>query len=115
MKTRRFCPKCGRPVLKSRIKGYSFRCLYCDEDFCRFEVLRKKDLPLIKELQAKDTVFPFDKWWYSADFCTMEIITGYRQFDFDPEEGYQGFVDACDGWWEALSRKEKINLWKEYK
>lgn len=38
MKTRRFCPHCGRPVVKSRTKGYAFQCYGCDEDFYRFEV-----------------------------------------------------------------------------
>ena len=42
MKTRRFCPKCGRMLLKSRIKGYVFQCMNCDEDFYRFEVLTRK-------------------------------------------------------------------------
>ena len=42
MKTRRFCPKCGRMLLKSRIKVYAFQCMNCDEDFYRFEVLTKK-------------------------------------------------------------------------
>jgi len=42
MKTRRFCPKCGRMLLKSRIKGYAFQCMNCDEDFYRFEVLTRK-------------------------------------------------------------------------
>jgi hypothetical protein len=113
MKTRRFCPKCGRPLLKSRIKGYRFQCLYCDEDFCRFEVLRKKDLPKAKRLQVNNEIPSYNKWWYSVDFREMERITGYRQFDFDPEDGYQAFVDACDNYWEALSRKEKIEIWRE--
>ena len=42
MKTRRFCPKCGLMLLKSRIEGYEFQCMSCDEDFYRFEVLTKK-------------------------------------------------------------------------
>lgn len=42
MKTRRFCPKCGRMLLKSGTKGYAFQCMNCDEDFYRFEVLTKK-------------------------------------------------------------------------
>ncbi|EEC53766.1 hypothetical protein BACEGG_01963 [Bacteroides eggerthii DSM 20697] len=29
-------------LLKSRIKGYAFQCMNCDEDFYRFEVLTKK-------------------------------------------------------------------------
>ena len=51
MKTRRFCPHCGRPLRKSYLgKGenkYSFQCFACGEDFYRFEVLRKKDLPSV--------------------------------------------------------------------
>lgn len=42
MKTRRFCPKCGRMLLRSRIEGYAFQCMNCDEDFYRFEVLTEK-------------------------------------------------------------------------
>ena len=38
MKTRRFCPKCGRMLLRSRIEGYAFQCMNCDGDFYRFEV-----------------------------------------------------------------------------
>lgn len=57
MKTRRFCPKCGRPVLKSQndkeYNGYSFQCYACDEDFFKFEVWRKKDMRHVKLLQHK--------------------------------------------------------------
>ena len=54
MKTRRFCPKCGRMLLRSRIKGYVFQCMNCDEDFYRFEVLTRKqkrmmDLNIIRK------------------------------------------------------------------
>lgn len=57
MKTRRFCPRCGRPLLKSHndaaVNGYTFQCFACDEDFFRFEVLRKNDLELVHELRQK--------------------------------------------------------------
>ena len=57
MKTRRFCPKCGRPLLKSFndavINGYSFQCFACQEDFFKFEVLRKNNLDDVKKLQQK--------------------------------------------------------------
>jgi uncharacterized Zn finger protein (UPF0148 family) len=53
MKTSRFCPKCGRPLLKSPIKGYTFQCFRCDEDFYKFEVLRKKDLNTVKALRRQ--------------------------------------------------------------
>lgn len=52
MKTRKFCPHCGRPLLKSQIKGYSFQCFACDEDFYRFEVYGKKDLPQVKQIRT---------------------------------------------------------------
>ena len=59
MKTRRFCPKCGRPVLKScnhkKYNEYSFQCFACDEDFFKFEVWRKKDIERVKCLQH-DTI-----------------------------------------------------------
>lgn len=51
------------------------------------------------------------QWWGESDFRTMERLTGYRQGDFDPEDGYQDFVDACNNWWNALSTEEKIYLW----
>ena len=41
MKTRRFCPKCGRMLLKSRIKGYAFQCMNCDEDSIGLKSLQK--------------------------------------------------------------------------
>lgn len=53
MKTRRFCPHCGRPVLKSLIKGYSFQCYNCDEDFYKFEVLRIKDIEKVRILRKQ--------------------------------------------------------------
>lgn len=28
-----YCPICGRKLIKSEIEGYSFQCMYCDEDF----------------------------------------------------------------------------------
>jgi len=56
MKTRRFCPHCGRPVLKSQIKDYSFQCNNCDEGFYKFEILRTKDMELIKQLR-KQTIW----------------------------------------------------------
>ena len=47
MKTRRFCPKCGRMLLRSIIKGYEFQCMSCDEDFYRFEVLTRKQKRIV--------------------------------------------------------------------
>ena len=54
-----------------------------------------------------------EAWWGDADFPTMERVTGYRQDDFSPEEGYQDFVDACNEWWKAKSYDEKRAIFKE--
>lgn len=54
-----------------------------------------------------------EAWWGDADFSTMERVTGYRQDDFSPEEGYQDFVDACNKWWKAKSYDEKRAIFKE--
>lgn len=51
MKTRRFCPYCGRPVLKSRNKGYAFQCYGCDENFYRFEVLKTRQVEQVREIR----------------------------------------------------------------
>jgi hypothetical protein len=99
---------------KSSIRDYAFECGSCGEDFYKIEVLRKKDISRVKELRKQNTVPVYDQWWYSADFETMEQVSRYRQGGFDPEEGYQAFVDACDKWWETLSVSEKKEFYKQY-
>lgn len=37
-KIRKYCPKCGHPVSKSRTKGYMFQFHQCDEDSYNLEV-----------------------------------------------------------------------------
>lgn len=54
MKTRKFCPHCGRPVVKSQTPGYVFQCHACDEDFYRFEVLNTRHIDLVRELRRID-------------------------------------------------------------
>jgi putative DNA-directed RNA polymerase, subunit M len=51
MKTRKFCPKCGCPVVKSRTEGYAFQCHACDEDFYRFEVLTTRQIEQVREIR----------------------------------------------------------------
>lgn len=46
MKTHKFCPNCGRPLLKSNIRGYAFQCHACDENYYRFEVISLRDFEL---------------------------------------------------------------------
>ncbi len=54
MKTRKFCPHCGRPVVRSRTPGYVFQCHACNEDFYRFEVLNTRQIPLVRELRCME-------------------------------------------------------------
>jgi len=65
------------------------------------------------EMLITEQLNPND-WWGGTDFKEMERITGYRQLDFDPEDGYQAFVDACDKWWNEQTPDEKIALWKNH-
>ena len=55
-----------------------------------------------------------NRWWYSTEFRIMEAITGLRQSQFNPSDGSQAFVDACDSYWENLTAAEKITLHHEY-
>jgi len=54
------------------------------------------------------------KWWGGTDFRQMAIITGFRQYEFNPDDGYQEFVDACDNYWHDLNDIEKINIYNEF-
>lgn len=51
MKTRKFCPHCGRLLIRSNISGYAFQCRVCDEDFYRFEVLTTRKISLVRKLR----------------------------------------------------------------
>lgn len=63
---------------------------------------------------AKISKETLNEWWNSCGFKEMELITGYKQYEFSPDDGYQDFVDACNDWWEYLPTQEKINLYELY-
>ena len=63
------------------------------------------------QIRQSELMRNIDKWWHDRDFRQMERLTGFRQEDFDPENGYQAFVDACNNRWNTLSTEEKIRLW----
>lgn len=67
-----------------------------------------------KSKENSESVKSLDAWFNAQDFKTMERMTGYSQGDFDPEDGYQEFVDACESWWDQLSTIEKIGYYKTY-
>lgn len=62
----------------------------------------------------KNTLKKIQNWWQNCDFLLMEEITGFKQTDFNPEDGYQEFVDACDNWWKEKSISEKLKIYKEF-
>lgn len=63
---------------------------------------------------AKISKETLNEWWGNCGFKEMEFITGYKQYEFSPDDGYQDFVDACNDWWEHLPTQEKINLYNLY-
>ena len=63
---------------------------------------------------ADTTPADANKWWNETDFVQMERITGFHQMDFDSEDGYQDFIDACDTYWNQLDDSEKIRICKEF-
>lgn len=75
MKTRRFCPKCGRMLLRSRIEGYAFQCMNCDEDFYRFEVLTGKQ----KRIMERDKNYDLElaKYIWSILKSNLPILMSW--------------------------------------
>lgn len=63
-------------------------------------------------MKKRFNVTTANEWWDTCDFKTMEIVSGYRQDDFSPEDGYQDFVDTCNNWWDSLEDDEKIRIAK---
>lgn len=56
-----------------------------------------------------------DRWFFGeADFETMEKITGFKQADYSPEDGYQDFVDACENWWAEKDFVEKMEIYENF-
>lgn len=54
-----------------------------------------------------------EDWWNSTDYWQMENITNLCREDFDPEDGYQEFVDACDEWWNKRDWEDKLRVFFE--
>ena len=68
----------------------------------------------MKTTTNKNDSFPAaEKWWGETDFKQMGLITGFRQYEFNPEDGYQEFVDACNNKWKKFDKEKKIRIWKE--
>ena len=51
--THKFCPQCGRPLLKHKSKEHPFVCYFCNIVLTRKEILRKKDIEEVRYLQLR--------------------------------------------------------------
>lgn len=60
-------------------------------------------------MAKKYTKTQLNEWFNKQDFNTLEDITGYCHLDFDPEDGYQDFVDACHEYWDSLPYNVKAS------
>lgn len=65
-------------------------------------------------ISEKEQAGGWEEWWKKADSQTLEDITGYRQTDFSPEQGYQDFVNACNEYWNELPVLERKKIWKKH-
>lgn len=91
MTIQHYCPKCGRQLIESNIKGYTFHCLECDEDFYRFEVTTIKTdknmttqsfrpnevkliYPPVKQTEQIRLVGPFQAFEFALQFYDEETI-----------------------------------------
>lgn len=91
MTIQHYCPKCGRQLIESNIKGYTFHCLECDEDFYRFEVTTIKTdknmttqsfrpnevkliYPPVKQSEQVRLVGPFQAFEFALQFYDEETI-----------------------------------------
>lgn len=75
-------------------------CCECEE---QYEISLESDI--------SETV---NAWWNSKDFRQMEQITGYRQVDFDEQDSFHDFVDACNKYWNELSIEDKVSKYSNY-
>lgn len=55
-----------------------------------------------------------NEWFNNLPFETMEDMFKIRQTDFQPDDGYQDFVDWCEDYWNSLPIEEKQSLYEEY-
>lgn len=76
----------------------------CSYDLELFKMLTTRNRRILDEVR---------EWWVQTDFRELERITRYRQLDFDPEDSYQAFVDACVGWWLEKTDEERISIWRK--
>ena len=112
------CPECGSTDIHTRAwiapnKGSRFIEDIiddgADDDWCR------NCENIIRARPTDDLLTEANVWWGAMEFRDMERITGYRQYDFYPDDGYREFVDACTEWWESKPTEEQISIYFNYR
>ncbi len=106
------CEKCGSTAMQQRVwRDVNSMEVVREDDCDRHDyycsVCEENHYPV----RESELLQKADEWWGETDFREMERITRFRQLDFDPEDGYQAFVDACNGWWDGHSTDKKINIY----
>jgi hypothetical protein len=54
------------------------------------------------------TKIDLNEWWQNAGFDTMKSVTGFSFHEFDPDDGYQDYIDYCNNIWNNLTEEEKL-------
>ena len=53
-----------------------------------------------------------EEWWGECGFDEMKLVTGFSYYEFNPEDGYQEYVDYCDEIWDNMTYREKLSAYK---
>lgn len=94
------CPKCGRQLLTSDVKGYGFVCKKCDENFYTLEI--KENMADFYEINIVMTSDTFDN-----KLNVLRDICDKYECDFLGHDDECGFTDF--GWKNGFPDSETIN------
>ena len=77
--------------------------MWCDD--CQDHTCQVRESELMKEI--------INPWWENKlVIADREKMTGLTQKDFNPQEDYRAFREACNRWWKAKTNEEKIEVWR---
>ena len=52
-----------------------------------------------------------NEWWGEQGFDEMRAITGFAFYEFNPEDGYQDYVNHCDKIWDNFTYEQKLSAY----
>jgi hypothetical protein len=64
--------------------------------------------------ESFDLPLDCDSWFNDLEFKELEKVTGHKQDNFSPDDGYQDFIDACEKWWNSQSVQDKRAIYNYY-